>query len=193
MNATAAAKKLCPVRSAPAPTARDVAHRRWFKSNPQLISQLYAANRARVQAWLLRSGIAPHDAEDLCNDVFVVAVRRMHTFEGTASPSTWLCGIARKLAADHRRSARVRREVCCEELPESISDDSPFETFAAQEQRTAVREAVATLKPGPREVIREFMLNERPMEAVAKSLRIPAQTAYARMYAGQRLLKTALA
>jgi RNA polymerase sigma-70 factor (ECF subfamily) len=180
-------------RTHAAPSARQVAHRRWFSSNPTLLAQLYTAHRARVTQLLIRSGVAPYEAEDVCNDVFIVALRRLHTFEGSSSASTWLCGIARKVASDHRRCARVRREVACDELPEVPTFDGPHQHAEDAELRATVREAVATLKSGPREVVREFMLNERPMEEVAKAQRVPLQTAYARLYAGQRALSKHLA
>jgi RNA polymerase sigma factor (sigma-70 family) len=172
--------------------ARETAQKRWFGSNPQVLTQLYVAHRARVQAMLVRSGVAPSEAEDLCADVFVIALRRLHTFEGSSSPSTWLCGIARKVAADHRRSARVRREVACDRLPDSPVQEGPFEHLAQHQECAQVHTAIGALKPGPRAVVREFVLKERPMEQVAKSQRVPLQTAYARLYAGQLALRKAL-
>jgi RNA polymerase sigma-70 factor (ECF subfamily) len=197
MNATLKLHAVPTRRPAPAPlraqaSARTLAHRRWFASNPQLLTKLYVAHRARVQSLLVRSGVAAGEVEDLCADVFVIAMRRLHTFEGASSPSTWLCGIARKVAADHRRSARVRREVTCDETPDAPVFDGPFEQVAHQEQAQQVRAAVQSLKPGPRAVVQQFVLNERPMDQVARSQRVPLQTAYARLYAGQNALRKVL-
>src|SRR5262245_5602517 len=110
------------------PTARERAHRQWFGSASQLVGRLFVAYRARIGAVLVRSGVSPSEVDDVCSDVFVVALKRAHTFEGASSPSTWLCGIARKVAADHRRSARVRYEAPCAEMPEGpASHDGPYE------------------------------------------------------------------
>jgi RNA polymerase sigma-70 factor (ECF subfamily) len=175
-------------------SARERAHQKWFGSAPALVGKLFVAHRARVKAMLVRSGVAASEVEDVCSDVFVVALKRASTFEGASSPSTWLCGIARKVAADHRRSARVRYESPCAEMPDGAAlEADPCEQFERRREHVAVREAVELLKAGPREVVREFVLNERPMDEVARAMRVPLQTAYARLYAGQAALRVALA
>src|SRR5262249_13102144 len=78
MNALAIlkSKPAAPARCTSAPNARSVAHSRWFSpSNPKLLATLYAAHRARVTKLLIRSGVAITEADDLCNDVFVVALK----------------------------------------------------------------------------------------------------------------------
>jgi RNA polymerase sigma-70 factor (ECF subfamily) len=174
-------------------SARQRAHQKWFGSSSQLIGKLFVAHRARVKAMLLRNGVAPHEVDDVCSEVFLVALKRASSFQGASSPSTWLCGIARKVAADHRRSARVRYEAPCAELPEGATlNASPCEELERRREHVAVREAVELLKAGPRDVVREFVLKERPMDEVAKALKVPLQTAYARLYAGHAALRVAL-
>jgi RNA polymerase sigma-70 factor (ECF subfamily) len=174
-----------------------LARRKWVAANTQasrnaVLARLYVAHAGAVRAHLVRLGLSPADAEDLCAEVFVVALRKLSTYEGASSISTWLLGIARKLASDQRRSARCRSEVLTDTLPEQRLDDGPL--HALEERRTAlgVHQALAQLKPAQREVLRRFALDEAPMEAVAREQRVPLQTAYARLYAGHAALRGAL-
>src|SRR4051794_32035988 len=112
---------------------REVAQRRWFARTPArasaVISALYTAEHARVERPLGRRGLSPAEAEEACHDVFVIALRRLPTFLGTSSLTTWLLGIAQKVAADQRRSARARCEQLVESVPEGETVERPGEDF----------------------------------------------------------------
>jgi RNA polymerase sigma-70 factor, ECF subfamily len=54
-----------------------------------------------------RLGVHPAAIEDAVQEVFVVVHRRLSDFESRSSPKTWLFGVVRRVAADHRR--RIRR------------------------------------------------------------------------------------
>jgi RNA polymerase sigma-70 factor (ECF subfamily) len=206
MNANATASKFrptlrSPVRTAPPaprPSCEQVARRRWFAPAAparidQVVGSLYARHHAAVTAYLMRHGIAPEDAKDLCADTFVVALKRLPTFQGASSISTWLFGIARKLASDQRRSARARREVLVDETPEETHGEDPLQHLEHLERKEAIASAVAALKPTQRAVVQRFVLDEEPMAEVAKEGAVPAQTAYARLYAAQAVLRSTLA
>jgi RNA polymerase sigma-70 factor, ECF subfamily len=47
-------------------------------------------------------------ADDLVQDTYVRALGSLHRFEGRSSARVWLLSIARRVAADHIRTARVR-------------------------------------------------------------------------------------
>lgn len=49
------------------------------------------------------------DAEDAAQEVFLVVSRKLHTFDGTSLPTTWLYGITLNVVRAARRRARVRR------------------------------------------------------------------------------------
>jgi len=76
---------------------------------------------------ILLSHVSRRDAEDLVHDVFLVALRQLHTLRKVAAFPGWLAMIARNRARDHYRR---RREV--EELSESMaaSDDHAGEAGA---------------------------------------------------------------
>ncbi len=59
-----------------------------------------------------RLGVPEAELDDIVQEVFVVAHRRLPEFEGRSAITTWLFGIAYRTVRDHRRSAaaRARRE-----------------------------------------------------------------------------------
>lgn len=68
---------------------------------------VYRAHHGLVWHALHRLGVDSEAIEDAVQDVFVVAYRRRGDYEGT-STKAWLYGIARRVAANHRRASRRR-------------------------------------------------------------------------------------
>jgi RNA polymerase sigma-70 factor, ECF subfamily len=172
-------------------TRSSLSSRTWREPATQDIGQLFSLHQVAVRSMLMRNGVLPADADDLCGEVFVIAMKKVGGFDGRSSVSTWLLGIARNLASEHRRHARTRHEVLVDAVPESGHEDEQLEVELAQE-RQAVRRAVDALKPTQRAVVMGYLLDEKPMNVVAQQQQVPAQTAYARLYAAQTVLRTSL-
>lgn len=62
----------------------------------------------RVYSFLLRRTLTAADAEDLAQDTFIRAWRRIGLYRPTNRFSTWLFTIAARLASSHRRAAARR-------------------------------------------------------------------------------------
>src|SRR5688500_4992991 len=73
------------------------------------LAALYEAHADALRRAIVRLGGPGADAEDLLHDVFLIAMRRLGSFEGRSAPATWLYGIAIKVVAAARRKAKVRR------------------------------------------------------------------------------------
>jgi len=69
-------------------------------------------------------------AEDVVQDTFVIAIRKLSGFQGGSSLRTWLCGIARNLV---RAARRKRRAVSLPDLLEG-ADDRIFEILEEVER-----------------------------------------------------------
>lgn len=88
----------------------------WLQSSPSAdttnLADLYRRHFAFVTQSVRRMGVSDAHAEDVAQDVFLVAQRRLPGFEGRSTTRTWLFGIARRVAKDHRRSGdRLRRRL----------------------------------------------------------------------------------
>jgi len=139
-------------------------------------------------AWrvLRRLGVAEADVDDVCQEVFMTVHRKLAEFEERSSVRTWVYGICVRVAADHRKRARRRREVAAADVREPAID-------ASQERSAALREACERLDcildgidDKKREVFVLYEIEELSMAEVALAVGCPLQTAYSRLHAARR-------
>jgi RNA polymerase sigma-70 factor (ECF subfamily) len=153
--------------------------------SPPTTAEVFHAHASFVWRVLRRLGVSDADVEDACQEVFVVAHRRLGDFEGRSSVQTWLYGICVRVGAAHRRRTRVR------EQPTSTHHEQAAE--APQEDEVALREArveldrmLDALDDEKRAVFVLFEIEELPMTEVAEAVGCPLQTAYSRLHAARR-------
>ena len=145
-----------------------------------------------VWRFLRRLGVAEAELEDLCQEVFLIVHDRLPTFDGHSSLRTWVLGIALRVAANHRRLARVRREVPTEDLPEEPFDAPQEAQLDWRRATERLQQMLARLDDDKRAVFVLHDIEEIPMAQIASLVGCPLQTAYARLYAARRLLHAAL-
>ena len=131
-------------------------------------------------------GVLENGLMDAVQDVFVVALRRREDFEGRSALRTWLYGICVRVAHDHRRRARSRRESLVEHLPE-VSVGAPQEVSVEQaEWRRALVRLLEELDENQRAVFVLYEIQGLPMKDVADALGCPLRTAYFRHQSAKR-------
>jgi RNA polymerase sigma-70 factor (ECF subfamily) len=101
---------------------------------------------ARMVHGVLLARVPVREVDDLVQDVFVMALRRLSTLRDTRSFGAWLAAIARNLASDHyRRSA-----------PEDqLTEDAPDTENRSEDENAAatVLDAVRSLPDAYRETL----------------------------------------
>jgi RNA polymerase sigma-70 factor (ECF subfamily) len=155
-------------------------------------AELFQAYGAFVWRVLRRLGVADADVDDVVQEVFVAVHRRLPAFEGRSSPRTWVYGICVRVASDHRKRARVRRESLPDRLPEPAIDAHQEDDVALREARALLDRLLDGLDEGKRAVFVLYEIEELPMGEVALALGCPLQTAYSRLHAARRDLDAAL-
>lgn len=153
--------------------------------------RLYRENERRVFALCLRLSSDPTLAEELTQDVFVRAWKKLDTFRGDSALSSWLHPIAVNVALSERRSRRRRlaRVVATDDVAALERPQPP----PAPEKGFDLEKAMAALPPGARAV---FVLHEvegRTHEEVAALLGLAPGTSKAQLHRARRLLREALA
>lgn len=86
------------------------------QDNPAEFSPIYQAYVQRVYAFCLRRSATPEDAEDLCSQVFIRALKGLGTYRG-GMVSAWLFQIARNVIANHYRGQKVMVSIENIEIP----------------------------------------------------------------------------
>lgn len=153
------------------------------KTDCQVFVSLYSEHREFVRRTVERHGVPPRDADDITQEVFGIALDRIHDFDAARAARPWLFVIAIQRAANYRRLARNRREPLSAIAPSEPLCESPDSESAvvACEERALVRDLIGRLSPKLRSVLILHDLEERPMDEIMAELQIPLKTAQARL------------
>jgi len=149
--------------------------------------QLYEEYFSYTWRTVRRLGVAERFVDDAVQDVFVVVHRRLADFEGRSTIKSWIFGIARRVAKDHRR--RASRKDRAESLPESISDPqaaSPRENAAKAQALVVLNEILDGLDDDKREVFILAELEQMSIPQIAAAISINVNTVYSRLRAARR-------
>jgi RNA polymerase sigma-70 factor (ECF subfamily) len=73
------------------------------------VGALFRAHVRTVMRWAARLGGPGIDVDDVVQEVFLVAKRRLQTFEGPGQMTTWLFRTTEKVVQSARRKQRLRR------------------------------------------------------------------------------------
>lgn len=154
------------------------------------IESLFESHAAFVWRALARLGIPAADLPDVSQEVFLSAHRLLATFEQRCAVTTWLYGIAVRVASTHRRSVFRRREQLTPALPERVAPGSALGADAAV-QRERLERVLYRLPEEQAHVFILYELEELTMPEVAAALSCPLQTAYSRLYAARAAVLSA--
>jgi RNA polymerase sigma-70 factor, ECF subfamily len=143
--------------------------------------QVYRDEFPFVWRCLRGLGLRKPALDDAAQDVFLVVHRRLPSFRADSSLRTWLYGIVRNVAGNHRR--RHQRKGQNEPLPEQAASTIPGPAERAQEAEAAafMQRFLDGLEPDRREVFLLVVLEELSVPEAAAALGIPLNTAYTRL------------
>lgn len=164
--------------------------RRVARGDREALAVLYDEHGDMVYGVLVSILRQPAEAQDLLHDVFVEVLERAGDYDPRrGSVRGWLLVRARSRALDRVRSARVRHERLTDAHPERTSPASgPDVTLDG----VRVRERLAELDPGPREVLELAYFRGLSTSEIATELSIPHGTVKSRAAAGLRALRAEL-
>ncbi len=147
-----------------------------------------------VIGWCTRLGGPKVDAEDAAHDVFIVVSRKIeHVLDPDRFPA-WLFAVTRRVLAQHRRRAFVRRWIPGASFDGQDHAPGPARLYAVSEAGEQVRDILATLGEEDREVLVLALLEDRPDTEVADLLQVPLGTMKSRLRrARERFLRVARA
>jgi RNA polymerase sigma-70 factor (ECF subfamily) len=152
--------------------------------------RLYRENERKVFALCLRLSSDGALAEELTQEVFVRAWRKLGTFRGESAFSSWLYPLTVNVALSERRSRR-RRDA------RIFSTDDPASLERAPgvprpEAAFDLQKAMAGLPPGARAVFVLHDVEGRTHDEIAAMLDLAPGTSKAQLFRARRLLREAL-
>jgi RNA polymerase sigma factor (sigma-70 family) len=146
---------------------------------------VYAAQYGRIISYGRRRLAEPDAADELAQEVFVVAWRRRAEVPDNVLP--WLYGVARRLLANRRRAAPAALP-----LPDPELMPGPSEPDAVA-RLTDVRAALTRLSPADQELLRLIGWEELTVAEAATVLGCSRTTAAVRLHRARRRLTDLLA
>jgi RNA polymerase sigma-70 factor (ECF subfamily) len=149
-----------------------------------------------VYRFILKNVGSTAIAEDLTQETFVEAYRKLATFKAEAKFSTLLFGIALNRLRNHlNRSPDHRNDHLSTEILylTIASESNPSHSLEKKQRLLMLQRAITGLSTELREVITLVALEELSYEAAAHIIGIPVGTVKSRMHRARSLLRESIA
>ncbi|AKV00313.1 RNA polymerase sigma factor RpoE [Labilithrix luteola] len=147
-------------------------------------AEIYDAHVDYLWRSALRMGLDEAAAEDLVQQVFIVAFRRLDDFEGRASLRTWLFRVLLLLVRQHRRHLQRKSPYAFGESvdPDLLvaPDDEPDVALARTQAGSLVRRFLEQIGEEKATVFVLMEIEKKVGPEVAALLEIPLPTVYSR-------------
>lgn len=130
------------------------------RGESEAFEELYQRYSGRLFGLACRMAASKSDAEDLLQEIFLLAYRKLSTFKGESALSTWLYRLAMNQCLDHRRSRAGRNASATDSLDTQPGAERALGHHAPGDMmptRLDLERAIATLPDGCREV---FLLHD---------------------------------
>nr|WP_083467402.1 sigma-70 family RNA polymerase sigma factor [Kibdelosporangium sp. MJ126-NF4]CEL23410.1 RNA polymerase sigma-54 factor RpoN [Kibdelosporangium sp. MJ126-NF4]CEL23474.1 RNA polymerase sigma-70 factor [Kibdelosporangium sp. MJ126-NF4]CTQ96854.1 RNA polymerase sigma-54 factor RpoN [Kibdelosporangium sp. MJ126-NF4] len=154
-----------------------------------LLRALHDEHAAPLLRYVLRLTGDDQLAEDVVQEALLRAWKNPDILaQGDSAARAWLYTVARNVVIDDRRSARARREIGLETVPERARSDpteSALDTWL-------VADALSQLTPDHRTVIVRAYYMGQSVAELAELLDVPPGTVRSRLHYGLRALRLAL-
>ena len=131
---------------------------RYRAGDASAFEELYRQHAGRLYNLAYRMSGGSADAEDLLQEIFLQAHRKLESFKGQSSLGTWLYRLAMNLCVDHLRSRQSKTASVTDSLdaaPHGVP--TPQSRGSLNPTRLDLERAIAQLPPGCREV---FLLHD---------------------------------
>ena len=158
-------------------------------ADARLLGELYRAHAPAIFRALRRWGVPDAKADDALQETFLVASRKLGEFEGRSTHSTWLFGIALRVARGVRR-AREHDALDVEPADGATPLDERADGRRAAQRLDAL---LRTLDDDQREVFVLAELEERTAPEIAEITGAKLNTVYSRLRLARQAVQAAFA
>jgi RNA polymerase sigma-70 factor (ECF subfamily) len=153
------------------------------------LAALYDAHAGPVWRYVVHLTGDRAGADDVVQETLLRAWRTPRILaQDPATTRSWMFTVARHLVVDDVRSARRRREIVVDDVPERAQDDATEALFEA----ILIEEALAALSADHRAVVIRAYFGGLTVAEMARELEIPEGTVKSRLHYALRALRLAL-
>ena len=157
----------------------------------EAFEEIYHLHHKRVYSICFRMVRNTSDAEDLTQQVFIQLFRKLHTFRGDSSFTTWLHRLTVNQVLMYFRRRSVKNEKVSEdgEMPEQTVAGSSNPNRMQVVDRIALKNAVAMLPNGYKSVFLLHDVEGYEHEEVARQLGISIGTSKSQLHKARLKLR----
>ena len=119
-------------------------HRAQLHSDNAAFSALIAEHQSRLRSFLLRLCKDYDSANDIAQETFIIAHKKLHTFNGSGDFSSWLFTIAYRCFLQAQRSNKRRIEIAELYAKDHVVDVQSYESISTAQ--IDLERAMLTLK-----------------------------------------------
>jgi RNA polymerase sigma-70 factor, ECF subfamily len=153
------------------------------------LEELFNRYRNQVFSLAYRMTGSPSDAEDLCQEIFLQVMRKVGSFEGRSSFSTWLYRVSMNRSRDYLRRKKRSPELLSQEgdppeqhEPHAATSGGLENIAIASEAQRLVQEALMELPVSLRAPLVLHELEGMQYHEVASLLKLPVGTVKSRIF-----------
>jgi len=160
---------------------------------PGAFEELYRLHSPRLFGLAYRL-VGPNEAEDLLQEIFLAAHRKMSLYKGESSLGTWLFRLGTNQCLDYLRSKRARLALLTDTMDRE--PDAPGTSAGAilgVVERMDLERALTALPPGARAVFVLHDVEGCEHRDVAEQLGISEGTSKSQLHKARMRLRTVLA
>jgi len=135
---------------------------------------------------LQRLGVRDADLDDVMQEVLMVVHTRRSTFDGSSKVTTWLYGIARRVAAGYRRKGYRQREIPTGEESPQEDARTPESLLEDARRQRKLGEVLDAMDLDRRSVFVMYEIDGLGCPEIADILGVPVGTVYSRIHAARQ-------
>lgn len=155
----------------------------------QDIEKIYEEYFETVNKYLFCLTRSNNLAEELTQETFYRAVKKIDTYKGECKMSVWLCQIAKNLWYDHCRRKKISTNFEKDEILNKQYIESTEENFIKNEEKIEIYKRMQQLDEKTREVIYLRITGELSFKEIANILNKTENWARVTFYRGKNQLK----
>jgi RNA polymerase sigma-70 factor, ECF subfamily len=150
---------------------------------------LYDVWYESVCKWIRALGVLDADGEDIAQEVFLVASRRLHAFDGS-NPAAWLYRITRRQVRDFRRRRWIKSIFNREhtDAVDALPDEnaSPASTLERKQRQRILLALLSKMNVDRGAAFVLFEIERLPGEEIARIQGIPINTLWKRLHVARK-------
>jgi RNA polymerase sigma-70 factor (ECF subfamily) len=154
---------------------------------------IVAAHAKTVRRRLRRLRVPERDLHDMSQEVFLVVHRKLDAGHDRSSLASLVNGVCVRVASTYHRSAYNRRRAKLDDQSfehQALAASSPEDELHERRQWMRVSGAIHELDDVQRRIVILHDLDESAMSYVAEAVGCPLQTAYSRLRAAYKTMRT---